>query len=138
VLSTSGNHQYLRHHLADLDGDGDLDAVTENDAAYANATACGVRLTTNDVLTLAGTLPQANALAVGDLDLDGDSDVFSVHNGADKVWLNDGAANFTVHPRSLGLTLGRDVALGDLDGDGDLDAFVASDGSDEVWLNQTK
>ncbi len=79
------------------------------------------------------------AVALGDLDGDGDLDGYVVRNGApDAVWLNDGTGTFVDGGQALGLARSWAVALGDLDGDGDLDAFVGNyGGADTIWLNQT-
>ena len=74
------------------------------------------------------TLGNSNtrAVALGDLDLDGDVDAFVANGdtGADLVWLGDGDGRFRDSGQRLGNGNGRSVALGDLDGDGDLDAYV--------------
>ena len=86
---------------------------------------------------------------LGDLDGDGDLDVFVANRGVysgygspNKVWLNNGAGEFSDSGQSLGFMKSYDVALGDLDGDGDLDAFIANAGGvgsdhnyNQVWLN---
>ena len=82
---------------------------------------------------------QSEAVALGDLDGDGDLDAFVV-NGygaqANKVWLNDGAGIFSDSGQNLGGSDSKAVALGDVDGDGDLDAFVGNwNSGNRVWLN---
>jgi hypothetical protein len=79
---------------------------------------------------------EGRALAAGDLDNDGDLDVFVGYRDADRVWLNDGFGNFTDTNQSLGSTHSVNVKLGDLDGDGDLDAVVATwGGANLIWFN---
>jgi hypothetical protein len=77
-------------------------------------------------------------LEVGDLDGDGDLDIFmaSANYRGSKIFLNDGGT-FTNSGQSLGLHFARDVSLGDLDGDGDLDAVMANDSGQAniVWQN---
>ncbi len=71
----------------------------------------------------------------GDVDGDGDLDIFLARTGANQVWLNDGSGAFTDSGQSLGSSTSRDVALADVDGDGDLDAFVVNNGANRIWLN---
>lgn len=78
-------------------------------------------------------------VASGDLDNDGDLDLFMTRsNGlASEVWLNDGAGNFSNSGQLIGNSPATDVALGDLDGDGDLDAFISNEDNqpNTVWWN---
>ncbi|MFN8423883.1 MAG: hypothetical protein U0470_11070 [Anaerolineae bacterium] len=105
---------------------------------------------------------RGNAVALADIDRDGDTDAYTANTGLNKVWLNetprptrDPSGALVAQPialRDSGVRLGVpppggdgphtvDVALGDLDGDGDLDAFDANAGSspgeniDRVWVN---
>jgi hypothetical protein len=89
------------------------------------------------------------AVALGDLDGDGDLDAFFgnaasnmdqtetfVRNQPDTVWFNDGQGTFRPGDQQLGASEAESVSLGDMDGDGDLDAFVGNlQGPAEVWLN---
>jgi hypothetical protein len=88
------------------------------------------------------------AVALGDLDGDGDLDAFFANAGSlispsetmqqnqpDTVWFNDGLGNFTQSPQALSTGMAQALALGDLDGDGDLDALVGNRHNAEVWLN---
>ena len=83
--------------------------------------------------------------ALGDLDSDGDLDLFAAviappegrnRNPADRVIFNDGAGNFSDSGQRLGETDSTAVALGDLDGDGDLDALTGSEKGASLWANQ--
>ena len=82
----------------------------------------------------------SNAVALGDLDGDGDLDavVANLNAQPQEVWLNDGEGRFgsSAHD-AFGAGESTGVALGDLDGDGDLDAVVANLNGQpqEVWLN---
>jgi hypothetical protein len=131
--------------LGDVDNDGDLDAMVANNG---EASDNGTVLWFNDGQgTFADSgqrlgFTNAYAVAMGDLDNDGDLDTFianSSHNGAipaDKVWLNDGKGVFTDSGQNLGSFYSLSVALGDLDNDGDLDAYTGSwNASSRVWLN---
>ncbi|MCA9988941.1 MAG: VCBS repeat-containing protein, partial [Anaerolineales bacterium] len=121
--------------LADLDGDNDLDIFLAN-----NFDPWGHTVWLNDgnaTFSDSGqTLGQNETygLALADLDADGDIDALAVNqnNGANQVWLNDGAAGFTAGS-SFGT--GYNLDLADLDNDGDQDAFIVTDGANQVWLN---
>ena len=127
--------------LGDLDGDGDLDAVTANvvgrskvwlNDGTAKFTDGGQDLGTNSPV-----------VALGDLDGDDDLDAYvgQALNAPNQVWINDGQGNFSDSGQKLGRSFSNRVRLGDLDGDGDLDAFVANGDQfgtnqpNKVWLN---
>jgi hypothetical protein len=155
--------------LKDLDGDTDLDLFVANgQAMYAVAPDTVWINDGTGVFTDTGQRlgsETGNAVAVADLDLDGDLDAF-VGNGAPDwplksvrpawewlgapaaitpegsfaqsniVWLNDGHAVFEDANEPLETFYTLDVALGDLDGDGDVDAFVGNSGPpNQVLLN---
>jgi hypothetical protein len=96
------------------------------------------------------TLPSTTGVALGDLDGDGDLDLFVTRyeKHPNQVWFNDGSGRFRDSGQTLGEAECWRVALGDLDRDGDLDAFVigtfntfTSPGvgqPHEVWLNNGK
>ena len=116
----------------DLDGDGDVDVVFGGRDSWPASN----RLYLNDgtgilVDASAGRLPPSNhptnALALGDVDSDGDLDlVLAIKTNQNRLFLNDGAGSFvdataTHMPAESILIDSRAVALGDVDGDGDLD-----------------
>lgn len=134
--------------LGDIDQDGDLDAMVANNGEVSdNATVLWLNDGTGKFTDSNQRLGFTNAYAValGDLDNDGDLDAFianSSHMGAnpaDKVWLNDGKGNFADSGQSLGSFYSLTVALGDLDKDGDLDAITGSwHINPRIWINDGK
>ncbi len=131
--------------LGDLDGDSDADAFVTGDTnrVLMNDGAGGFS-DTGQILGDVG----AESIALEDLDGDGDPDAFVAYWGhprgqPNRVWLNDGAGQFTDTGQQLGVAASSDVVLADVDGDGDLDAFVANQADsthhplpNTVWLNQ--
>ncbi len=129
----------------DLDGDGDLDLVSAaagNDHVYWHHNDG----TPGDdgswsLSTLTDDLDGPRAVALGDLDGDGDLDVVvASYNDNSVSWLeNDGtSANWTVRGVSAGAGGANDVALGDFDRDGDLDIACAQYVDDEVsWYRNS-
>ncbi len=127
--------------LADLDGDGDLDAflVGTSPQPFSQVHALLWRNGGTGVFVDATAgLPPSNvpgrAVALGDVDGDGDLDALIARSGSptapslDRLLLNDGSATFTDAPALLPpiATQTTDVELVDVDLDGDLDAVLAS------------
>ena len=81
------------------------------------------------------------ALDIGDVDRDGDNDVFvaSYHDnifGPSQLWLNDGDRAFSLSPQSFALSDIHGVAIRDLNGDTYPDIFLISQASpSRVFFN---
>jgi hypothetical protein len=133
--------------LADLDDDGDLDAVFSiMQLDYSRVLmndGTGQFVDSGQELT-----QQGHGLGVGDLDGDGDLDLFMTCAGwgeggveyskPSKIYLNDGAGRFEDSGQDLGDTepSGNSVDLFDYDSDGDLDAYVTYyQLPDAIYLN---
>jgi hypothetical protein len=145
-----GNEESSRVTLGDLDGDGDLDAWVANigyNTLYINDGAGG--FTTGQGLFEGERIGSARwAIALGDLDGDGDLDALGggccgavsfygegkteTHNPYNMLWINQGGAQggrpgvFPESGRTLESLGAEGAALGDLNGDGHLDVFFAN------------
>ncbi len=134
--------------LGDVDGDGDLDAFVgkagtwpggAQNRLYLNG---GTGVFTDVAATsLPAVLDYTTAVALGDVDGDGDLDAFvgntGVPGGQERLYLNGGTGiftNFTATNLPALLDNTSSVALGDVDGDGDLDAFVGNPGQQNRLL----
>ena len=132
--------------LGDLDGDGDLDAYLANtafdvtdlpDQVWLNNGAGHFTNSGQSLDTVLSAFP-----ALGDLDADGDLDVYLSGEpetaAPDEVWANDGTGMLTLFRTVAENHPGGGASLGDLDGDGNLDALTASKFSPysyQVYLN---
>jgi hypothetical protein len=127
--------------LGDLDGDGDLDAFVANNYWSIGPEANQVWFNDGSGFFTAGpTLGNFDgyAVALGDLDGDGDLDAVVTGSEANFVWINQGGAQggqpgTFVSGAMLGAA-GYGITLGDVDNDGDLDALVVGN-SNQLWLN---
>ncbi len=119
---------------ADVDGDGDMDALS---AIFSDGTIAWYENNGNQNFTkriVTSSLDGALSVYPVDLDQDGDVDVLSASNADNKVaWHeNDGSESFTPHvitTSSLGPVC---VTAADLDGDGDMDVLSASYGDNKI------
>ena len=137
--------QVLSAALGDIDSDGDLDFVLGS--REQNRVIRNDGTTPDGALVLSeAPLPvdrdYTTAVALGDVDGDGDLDALMGNQYAeDRLYLNDGAGNFTDGPVRLPANPERttSIALGDIDADGDLDALLGVYGgqlpSARLYLN---
>jgi hypothetical protein len=115
---------------ADLDGDGDDDLITGGGSRVDwHENLGGAFATPRQIGVTSGNV---SFLKAGDIDGDGDIDVFAATSSYNLRWFeNDGRLTFTAQAIS---PTGGVVDLGDLDGDGDWD-LITSVGSAAVYLN---
>jgi hypothetical protein len=121
--------------LADLNGDGLLDIVTDNSVLLNQGYAPGLGWATQNY-----NFGAANGLALGDLNGDGRPDIVAMGNGNQiQVWLNNGAGGFTAGQVIGGIGAvspapfdDNGAALGDVNGDGKLDLVMANGTSNSV------
>ena len=137
-----GIEQYLSAGLtfADIDGDGDMDAVVANGRHWPQPNEVFVNNGTGRFTVSYELGPHATTYAVpsGDLDGDGDFDLVVANDSAENwVYLNDGSGHFEpAWPVGAELEPTRSAQLYDLDGDGDLDLLITNRGtSNGFFLN---
>ncbi len=127
--------------LGDVDGDHDLDVVVGNNwqtgSSFAGSSVDQLLLNDGSgqftTAPFSGGFDETNAVALGDLDGDGDLDFVGARSGDSHVRINNGRGNFG-SGRGLGAS-GFAVALGDVDGDGDLDIAIGKQGRSRLFRN---
>lgn len=121
--------------LFDADGDGDLDLYLVQGAAIDGSTLQGnVLLYQHDGKFSKSEKPcgaedseNGMSCAAGDIDNDGDIDLYVVNNGPDRLFLNDGTGHFADVTKERGINMplfGSSICFIDVELDGDLDIFV--------------
>ena len=125
--------------LGDLDGNGTLDAVVANDAGnrsvvYRND---GVGNFTAIAGLGSGAPSEARrAVALADVDRDGDLDAILVGDGQDHIYLNENAGRqWTQRPLGSGNGRSLSVAAQDLNADGAPDIVVATRGPGRIVVH---
>jgi hypothetical protein len=137
--------------VADLDGDGDLDAFigqTNGDTIYfentGSSTAPAFAPSSANPFGLADVGGNSSP-AFADLDGDGDIDAFIGNSGGNVIYFeNTGTsaapafAAASANPFGLANVVGRSSpSFADLDGDGDLDAFIGISDGNTIYFENT-
>ncbi len=135
-IGTMGNVRAIV--AADVDGDGDLDVVAAGKHRdeiiwYENTDGAG---SFGPLTVVAMQLMDPSAIAAGDVDGDGDTDVVCASEADHTIaWYEngDGAGTFsTGKVISTAAEYVQSVVAFDVDGDGDLDVASASPGDDKI------
>lgn len=150
-IQTPGSlHDVQDAEVADLDGDGDRDIVSAsagNDQVAWHPNQIGESGADSDgfgsLNRLTTSADSVVALATGDVDKDGDPDVFAAYGYASKiVWFENRIGESSADSDGFGaaqqitadITDARDIAVGDLDSDGDPDVISgAADTETIAW-----
>ena len=120
--------------LADLEGDGDLDAVVGNrgqaDEIWLNDGA-GLFSLSSERLGRSTT----KKVFLADLNGDGTADAVMSGETSARIWLNDGTGRFS-RGRRISYEAGHAITLGDVTGDDVFDIFVAGIDRYQVWRGE--
>ena len=145
VTRLAGVHAFsgrgLGVQIDDFDGDGWIDVFVANDGEANNlwmnqhdGTFEDAGMARGVALNASGAAEASMGVAVGDIDEDGDPDLFMTHlaRESNTLYRNDGSGRFMDDsaPSGLGVSSLRFTGFGtvieDLDNDGDLDVAVAN------------
>jgi hypothetical protein len=163
VSQPSTNSQFGSLLLGDLNNDNLLDGIVtgccgrvftldmEDDTPNFTWKWINASTPTGNLTPQATTLSALDGLTLsaadlGDLDGDGDLDLFAAviapkegrnTDPSDRIILNDGSGNFADSGQRLGGTDSTSIDLGDIDNDGDLDALIGNENGALVWFNQS-
>ncbi|MBT3221041.1 MAG: tandem-95 repeat protein, partial [Proteobacteria bacterium] len=130
------NDGFLGAAWFDVNNDGHLDVLLKNQGLYINQGdgTFNEESAARGIADLGGT--GFASIAIGDLEGDGDFDVF-IGDSSNKLYINwDGAGNFSDQTANWGLGSSY-LAAGfiDYDADGDLDFLGVSNSGAEMWRN---
>ncbi len=139
----TGSAQHYGVAWGDIDGDGDDDLYISigggnvaNQLYRNNGNGTFTHLSGDPASTDAGN---SRSASFGDVDEDGDLDLYVCNTSNDALFINNGSGAFTKvtsGPIATNNTDSRSATWGDYDNDGDLDIFVASFGqNNKVYIN---
>lgn len=115
----------------DLDGDGDIDAVTSQVTATGGEVRTWNNIGAGNMVasqTLSIGLDRAEALALADFDGDGSLDIFAAAVGDScHLWLADPAGQYPAESTPVAVGgQGSGLGIGDIDNDGDIDIVLGT------------
>lgn len=126
--------------LGDIDGDGDLDAVSVGDVGELGS------VLTNDgrgncfpAWTFGSNAYASRDVKLADLDGDRDLDIVVGNTifGQNLIYINDGSGKFRERKLGPGKQLTLALGAGDLDGDGDVDIITATEALRRSHISMT-
>lgn len=137
--------------LADVDGDGDLDALLGNENPFDPSFDHGAQnfLWLNDghahftdaTSQLPSLTDQTGAIRASDVDDDGDVDLVVINRGQERLLINDGTGHFTDETAQLfpvTSDVSRNGEFADFDGDGDEDLIIVNSRNQPLALYERK
>lgn len=140
--ATNGNKGGVM--FADFDNDGDFDLFWTSNGTNQiwEQTTSGTFVPTGEPQNSSGVNPGGgiDGCAAGDIDNDGDLDLFLTDNsGASYLFVNDGSGfSFTHNNNGINVNgNGEGCVFHDFDNDGDLDLYVNRSYGNQLWENQT-
>ena len=122
----------------DFDNDGDFDLYwTENgnNQIHRNngdGTWTPLGASTGIPINFSG---QIEGLACGDVDNDGDIDIFLTGSSTSKLYYNQGAMTFVDSGLTFNAAAGEGCTFVDIDQDGDLDLYANRSGNNRLYIN---
>ncbi len=132
-------------YAADVDGDGDLDALS---ASFSDDKIAWYENTSGDgsawrARTISKAASFAQSVFAADVDGDGHVDVLSASERGDRItWYENAAGDgsaWPAHEITASADGARSVFAADMDGDGDIDALSASRDDDKIaWYDNTQ
>jgi hypothetical protein len=147
-------HDVQDAQVADLDGDGDLDIVSAsagNDQIAWHPNQIGESGADSDgfgsLKKLTTSADSVVSLATGDVDSDGDPDVFAAYGSPSKVvWIEnqigesgvDGDGFGPVQEITTDIKSAHDITVGDLDSDGDPDVISGAAESETIAWHENQ